>query len=289
MVNLASGVSRAIGYLDNTRIREIEPQKQYDVYRDAVSTLKMFEFLSKNIGILIDAPILPRKRYIHIYHDLLYKWENIKRVDARDKGCDVEFQKSQLGIYTDPRYAEIVVYNLLTNAVKYAYNNTMIYIHCKKPIPQNNYVLSVTNFTFPIPESVHNRIFEMGYRTWKAREYFPEGSGIGLWIVRKIMNLLGGKVQLCEQEWISNYNVPLLYAYVNNPEFYFDINEDLQEAEDEYNRLSNDYITNDFGEHQDKMSWIVSKYNWYIPASSKVEDELHQPTYKIKFEVTFYV
>jgi signal transduction histidine kinase len=289
IVNLASSVSKAISYLDNKKQREIVPQKQYDVYQDAVSTLKMFEFLSNNIGILIDAPTRPKNRYIHIYHDLLYKWENIKRVDARDKGCDVEFQKSQLSIYTDPRYAEVVVYNLLTNAVKYAYNNTMIYIHCKKAIPQNNYVLSVTNFTFPIHASVRNRIFDMGYRTLEAREYFPEGSGIGLWIVRRIMNILGGRVQLCEPERISNYNVPLLHAYVNDPDFYPDIDEDFQEAKDEYNRLSNDYIINDFGEREDKLAWVVSKHNRFIPARSRVEAELRQPTYKIKFEVTFYV
>jgi signal transduction histidine kinase len=291
MVNLASGVSRAIGYLDNTKQRKLDPQKQRDVYQDAISTLQMFEFLSKNIGVLIDAPILrPKFSYVSIYHDLLYKWENIRRLDARDKGCDIEFQKSRLEIYTDPRYAEIVVYNLLTNAIKYAYDNTMIYIHCKKSSSLNSYVLSVTNFTFSIHESAYNKIFEMGFRSQKAREYNPEGSGIGLWIVRRIMDLLKGEVQLCEPEWISNYNVPLLHAYMNHPEYYFDIDENQVEAEDEYNRLSSDYILNDFGKHQDKMSLIVSKFNRSSVTSwNKVRTELHQPTYKIKFEVNFNV
>jgi signal transduction histidine kinase len=289
MVSLASGVSSAIGYLDITKQREIDPQKQKDIHQDAISTLKMFEFLSKNIGILIDDPTPPEFSNVRIYHDLLYKWENIKRPDAREKGCDIKYQKSQLVIHTDPRYAEIVVYNLLTNAIKYAYDNTMIYMHCKKSPPQNNYVLSVTNFTFSIHESTHNKIFEMGYRSQKARRYNPEGSGIGLWIVRSAMDILEGEVQLCEPEWISDYNVPLLHAYVNYHDHYFDIEADFQKAEEEYNRLSNDYIINDFGEHQDKMSWIVSSHNWSLPAWSKVEDELHQATYKIKFEVNFNV
>jgi hypothetical protein len=150
-------------------------------------------------------------------------------------------------------------------------------------------VFSVTNFTFSIHESSHNKIFEMGYRTQRAHEYFPEGNGIGLWLVRKIMSLLEGRVQLCELEWISDYNVPLLYAYVNNPAFYARTDDDFQEAEDEYNRLSNDYILNDIGQRQDKMSWIVSEYNWFNPARSKVKAELIQPTYKIRFEVNFYV
>ena len=290
MVNLSSGLSRAIhDYLGNPNLKEIDAQKLNDVYRDAAGTLSMFEFLSKNIGILIDDPIPPEKRYVRFYRDLLYKWENIRRVDARDKGCDVEFRKSSVSINTDPRYAEIVVYNLLTNAVKYAYDNTMIYIHCTSQSSQSNDVFSVTNFTFSIHETSQRKIFEMGYRTKNAREYYPEGSGIGLWIVRKAMDILEGRVKLCEPEKISNYNVPLLYAFVNFPDLYAGTGEEFQKAKDEYNRLLSEEVINDFGKCQDKIKWIVSGYNWGYPAKSKVKNELYKATYMIRFEVNFNV
>ena len=290
IINLSSGVGRAISYLSNVKLlKETDEQKINDVYRDAVGTLSMIEFLSKIIGFLIDDPIPPKKKNVGVYHDLLYKWENIRRVDARDKGCDVEFQKAYVVIYTDPHYAEIVVYNILTNAVKYAYDNTMIYIHCKKSSIRNQYVLSVTNFSFLIPKIARHKIFEMRYRTENARAFYPEGSGIGLWLVREIMELLEGNVKLCEPEWISDYNVPLLHTYVNSPDKYSGTSEEFQEAKAEYNRLLNEYVENDFGIYQDKITWIISKYNCINPVEGMVRGELYKATYMIRFEVIFNV
>jgi hypothetical protein len=212
-------------------------------------------------------------------------------VEAREKGCDIEFKKTLLYINTDSRYAEIVVYNLLTNAVKYAYNNTSIYIHFKKSNIQNSYLLTVTNFTFNILGSSRFKIFNMGFRTSKARGYFPEGSGIGLWLVRKIMEILNGSVKLCEPEKISNFNVPLLYACIKNPDLYVGTEEEFYDVKEEYNRLLNDYIINDLGEKQNKISWIISNYNWSDDeiSESDIKYELYKATYKIQFEVKFYV
>jgi hypothetical protein len=289
MTNLSSDLSRGINYLGFPDLNEIDSQKRNDVYHDALGSLAMFDFISKNIGIIVNDPILPEKKDVRIYHDLLYKWENIKRVDARDKGCDIEFKKSHITIFTDPRYAEIIVYNLLTNAVKYAYDDSMIYIHCAKQVTQNNFVLSVTNFTFNIKESQRMKLFEYGYRTQNARSYYPEGSGIGLWLVREVIERLGGNVMLCKPQWISDYNIPLLHEYINRSNIYaVDNIETFQEANNEYNRLLNEYIINDFGERQNKISWIISKHNWCTPVKSKVNTELFKETYMIRFEVIFY-
>ena len=290
MVNLSASLSRAINdYLGNPRLKDIDSRKIKNVYQDASSTLSMFEFLSKNIGILVDDPIPPNMKNVRFYHDLLYKWENIKRVDAREKGCEFVFQKSSVNIFTDPNYAELVVYNLLTNAVKYAYDNTKIYVHCEK-IPENNqYVLSVTNFTFSISRKDASKIFEIGYRAEEARNNYPEGSGIGLWIVSKSMEQMGGKVVLCEPKLISNYNIPLLHAYINHSHYYDTLisNEVQKKIKDEHDRLAKTYCFCDFGYPQDALSWIVSDYNWSHPAKSKFLMELNEPTYVIKFEVYF--
>jgi hypothetical protein len=247
IVNLSSDVSRGIKILGKLLMKEdIALQKAEDVYRDAMSSLDMFQFLSKNISMLVNEPFPRDIKRVRIYNDLIYKWENTKRLDARDKGCDIEYRKSHVEFYTNQYYAEIVVYNLLTNAVKYAYNNTMIYIHCMKS-SQDCYILSVTNFTFNLKKNERYNIFRRGYRTPNARAYYPEGSGRGLWLVREVMRILGGKVRLCKTEWISGYNIPLLYEYVNNPHSYVDTNMDLFEAKKEYNRLLSEDIINDFG------------------------------------------
>ena len=295
IVHLSSSVSVAINnYLGNPRkLYEImHTQKYRDISQDASGTLAMFNFLSANIGVLVDDPLPPAFKDVRL-STLLYKWENIRRIDARDKGCDFVFKRSSHKTYTDPRYAELVVYNILTNAVKYSYDYSNIHMHCKPIESFGACIFSVTNFSFEIPTTEKDLLFEMGHRTDAAREYYPEGSGIGLWIVQRVMEILRGKVRLCDHIWLSDYNIPLLYAYMKNPSLYGHIEGiSFKEAKDEYDRLSNEYIVNDYGETINKIAWIVSTYNWSTPTMSHVYSELlneSSATYQIRFEVDFNV
>ena len=290
IVNLTSSISRAVhDYLGNPDLRYVTNHKLRAVYRDAASSLELFSFLSDNIRLLVNEPIKPFFEYIDVYRDLMYKWENVKRVDARDKRCDIVFMKSSVIVLTDKRYAELIMYNLLTNAVKYAYDGTNIYIHCSQLSTIKRSVLSVTNFSFSISEADAGRIFEYGYRSREAIDYHPEGSGIGLWTIKEIVTLLGGQVSLCPPKLISNYNIPMLHAYVNNYNEYKLLGDLLRHKQIclEYKRLQCQYMINDFGESSDLLSLIVSRHNWSNPTKSQVLDQLEYPTYMIRFEVVF--
>jgi signal transduction histidine kinase len=260
MMNLSSDMSRAIHeYLGSPRIKEIDLQKIQDVYMDAMSTLDMFEFLSNNIGILTGDALPPRKEWVWFYKSIIYKWESIRRVNAKEKGCDVVYRKSRQRVYTDPHYAELIVYNLLTNAIKYSYENTNIYVHFDRyPNLKWQCVFSVTNFGAMISGSEYEEVFNMGYRTEEAKKYYPEGSGIGLWIVKESIKRLGGSVMLCQPQRVSEYNIPLLHAYITQSVFreVLDANE-YGRACRAYNKLMNENATNPFGETVDFFSWIV--------------------------------
>ena len=288
MVNLVSGVSRAIdGYLGNPKLKEMDKAKIESVYLDSSSTLRMFEFLSENTGILVNELLPVNVRNVFIYKEQIHKWEIIKRIDAGDKGCDILYDKSDLSLKTDPRYLELVVYNLLTNAVKYSYDNTNIYIHCKKTENEKSYVLTVLSFSFPINDSENDKIFSMGYRSWYAKNYYPDGSGIGLWIVKVVMEHLGGDIQLCKSKLISNYNIPALYSYINNPTRYNINSTSFQKAKIEYNNLINENVDNEIGGIVNKIAWVVSNINTIRLARSQVEEELLNATYSTRFEVIF--
>lgn len=295
MVNLISDVSRIVrNYLGKPeKLKSLNIIDLQKAYEDALNTINLFEFFSENIGALLEDNLpIAKKEDICLYKDVISKWARIKKPDAEPKGCVFALKEFTAKVITDPRYVELVVYNLFTNAVKYSYHGTNIYVHLT---PDNifslkNCMLSVTNFSFEISEVERDKIFHMGHRMEEAKMFFPSGSGIGLWLVRKVMNHLKGSVRLCKPKQISRYNIPLLHEYVNNSSLYKDMkNVTLQEAQDEHNRLLNKYRLNDYGQRVNLKSWVLSNDSYKIPSKKFVQSGIIKPTYMIRFEVEFNV
>ena len=78
-----------------------------------------------------------------------------------------------------------VFVNLVDNAIKYSFPKTTIVVRAQQ-WPRGS-ILEVSNQGLPIPEEVRERIFERGFRTQRAKSLIPHGTGLGLWLVRKIL------------------------------------------------------------------------------------------------------
>ena len=78
-----------------------------------------------------------------------------------------------------------VFVNLVDNAIKYSLHKTAIVIRAQQ-WPQGA-ILEVSNQGLPIPEEVREKIFDRGFRTERAKRLIPHGTGLGLWLVRKIL------------------------------------------------------------------------------------------------------
>jgi signal transduction histidine kinase len=85
-----------------------------------------------------------------------------------------------------------VVYNLLSNAVKYRYKNRASEIFLKTE-KQNKYiVLSIADNGLGIHKHGKEKVFTM----FKRFHDHVEGTGIGLYIVKRIMDNAGGKIEV---------------------------------------------------------------------------------------------
>ena len=110
----------------------------------------------------------------------------------------------------DPVLIERCVNNLLSNAFKYSYRYTNIYLDCYKE--GRDYCIEVTSFSSPIRNDVRDRMFDFGVSQSVLRHYRQQkGKGIGLATVQRICELHGGTVECFSDERISDYNVPVLY------------------------------------------------------------------------------
>jgi signal transduction histidine kinase len=90
-----------------------------------------------------------------------------------------------------------VIHNLLTNAIRYSEKGS-INITLKKS--GRSYLLAIADKGIGIPEEAKAKIFERLYRAPNAIELLDQGTGLGLYLVKKIVETLGGQVWFESQE-----------------------------------------------------------------------------------------
>lgn len=90
-------------------------------------------------------------------------------------------------VFADTFQMEQVLTNLITNALKYTPNNNYIVISILEQTP--NYKISVFNSGATIESSEVNKVFNKFYRVDKARNRNSNSSGLGLSIIKNILEL----------------------------------------------------------------------------------------------------
>lgn len=92
----------------------------------------------------------------------------------------------------DPDMIHQVVYNLVENAVKFT--NVGGYINVSVVDEGTRAVISITNSGAGIPPEQIGFIFDRFYKTDKSRSHDKNGMGLGLYIVKTIVQLHGGEI-----------------------------------------------------------------------------------------------
>jgi two-component system phosphate regulon sensor histidine kinase PhoR len=97
-------------------------------------------------------------------------------------------------VKANKRMIEDLVYNLIDNAIKYNVENGNVLVSIKNE--ENNGLISVKDTGIGIPQEEQDRIFERFYRIDKSRSKKIEGSGLGLSIVKHIVEYHNGSITL---------------------------------------------------------------------------------------------
>jgi signal transduction histidine kinase len=103
---------------------------------------------------------------------------------------DYELPDGDIQLYSDPNRIKQVLSNLLTNASKFTVDGTIVF-GCRKV--NDEVIFSVCDTGTGIPEEDQQNIFER-FAKYNYDSLNSEGSGIGLSIVQKIVDMLEGRI-----------------------------------------------------------------------------------------------
>jgi two-component system phosphate regulon sensor histidine kinase PhoR len=96
-------------------------------------------------------------------------------------------------IKNDPTYLDIIFLNILHNAIKYSNKNGHIKLTADC-ISEDKWRIIISDEGIGIPESQKSQIFSRLFRADNAKNCQPDGNGLGLYVVKKLTELMKGYV-----------------------------------------------------------------------------------------------
>ena len=133
---------------------------------------------------------------------------------------NINYSKEQFQIFpplwVDRNMFQQVMFNLLINAIKFAYKDPNAF---RVEIEGNETDLTIVfrDWGPGIDEGLEELIFEEGFRGPNAEEFDVTGQGLGLWMVRQIIEAHGGKVKVTNRQWPTEFTIWLPRSLTSQP------------------------------------------------------------------------
>lgn len=176
---------------------------------------------------------------------------------AKSKNYEYKFQTSSddIKVYFDTIKLESVFFNLIANAFKYTPEEGTISIHIVEN--DTNIIISITDTGIGIPEKFRNKIFERFFEISNdnVKNDYKKGTGIGLSIVKNIVNLHKGKINLTSNTGQENSGSVFAVELLKGKEH-------LSSHDIAKDNLSNQHVS--FYKNQLKEGSSIVKNNNYI-------------------------
>ncbi len=174
---------------------------------------KYFKLLSNSLNdverlkILVDNLLLSARIEDHSYEPV-FELCNISIISEEifNKSCEVHGSlknikiniQSGLMVNGDTLALQTIVNNIIDNAIKYTSEGATIKCHLYEDL--NDVIISISDNGFGIPQLEKPKIFDKFYRVGNEETRSTIGTGIGLYMVKELLLLLKGKIEVIDNE-----------------------------------------------------------------------------------------
>lgn len=168
----------------STLINAIKYSKQISTEIDA------YEYLSGNAQILVQK---------HVLHKILMLSLSLYYEAFEKKKVKVIVEDSNISIDLDYKSFNVILNNIFSNIQKYILPKSELRFAFK--VIDNKVHMSITMYSLRIEDSERNKIFESGYSGLWASKIKLNGTGMGLYIVKMLLEQNKGSISI-----VSNHN-----------------------------------------------------------------------------------
>ncbi len=170
---------------DEQRTFLIQGRQEVDRLEDLIHSLIQVSHLEANM--------IQIRRVRVSLREILQDAVNSIYMKAYERGIDISVDGSMEGeAFLDPHWTQEALVNILDNGIKYSEKGTAIQIRVRPMI--SHYLLEIEDEGIGIGREEAGRIFKRFYRGSSPKVQKTEGSGVGLYLTRKILEAQGGTI-----------------------------------------------------------------------------------------------
>ena len=189
---LRTPISVIRGTLEVLTRKKREPQQYEDKIKSVISEVDRMTVLVDQLLMLAryeSGKIEPMKGLLDITR-IINSSVNRFQDQIVEKNLELKYETdAEHFVKADYAMTEIIIENLISNAVKYSDNSTTISILLRQK--DDSTIFSVTNTGNIIPADKLPQIFDRFYRIDTSRDSASKGNGLGLAIVKKLIDIQG--------------------------------------------------------------------------------------------------
>jgi signal transduction histidine kinase len=164
-----------------------------DLFNTALRLLAVVDVAGRAVG----AEFRPRLQKVSLEGEIIARLKAMLYAEARSRNLTIHFEgfTGMPDVLVDPALVEQVLFNLLTNALKYSFRNTDIEILAEVMKTKRAFCIRVRNWGEPILPDEAENLFLPFYRGSAGKRCSP-GLGLGLHSVKQIMEAHNGQVHI---------------------------------------------------------------------------------------------